>query len=29
MLDEDEIHPLFHGAPATTEFRKLASGSCG
>ena len=24
MLDEDEIHPLFHGAPATTEFRKLS-----
>ena len=24
MLDEtDEIHPLFHGAPRTTEFRKL------
>ncbi|MEM8630778.1 MAG: tRNA 2-thiocytidine(32) synthetase TtcA [Pseudomonadota bacterium] len=24
MLDEtDEIHPLFHGAPATTEFKKL------
>ena len=24
MLDEaDDIHPLFHGAPATTEFRKL------
>ncbi len=24
MLDDtDEIHPLFHGAPATTEFRKL------
>ena len=23
MLDETEIHPLFHGAPATTEFRKL------
>ncbi|MFO1143651.1 MAG: tRNA 2-thiocytidine(32) synthetase TtcA [Amaricoccus sp.] len=23
MLDEDEIHPLFRGAPATTEFRKL------
>ncbi|MEM9344035.1 MAG: tRNA 2-thiocytidine(32) synthetase TtcA [Pseudomonadota bacterium] len=24
MLDEaDEIHPLFHGAPKTTEFRKL------
>jgi tRNA 2-thiocytidine biosynthesis protein TtcA len=24
MLDEtDDIHPLFHGAPKTTEFRKL------
>src|SRR6056297_396166 len=24
MLDEtDDIHPLFHGAPASTEFRKL------
>ncbi len=24
MLDEaDDIHPLFHGAPSTTEFRKL------
>jgi tRNA 2-thiocytidine biosynthesis protein TtcA len=24
MLDDaDEIHPLFHGAPRTTEFRKL------
>ncbi|PRX33839.1 tRNA 2-thiocytidine biosynthesis protein TtcA [Meinhardsimonia xiamenensis] len=24
MLDDtDEIHPLFHGAPSTTEFRKL------
>ncbi|MFA7434163.1 MAG: tRNA 2-thiocytidine(32) synthetase TtcA [Gemmobacter sp.] len=24
MLDDtDEIHPLFHGAPAATEFRKL------
>ncbi|MFO6465545.1 tRNA 2-thiocytidine(32) synthetase TtcA [Jannaschia sp. KMU-145] len=24
MLDEaDDIHPLFHGAPRTTEFRKL------
>ncbi|WGH79270.1 tRNA 2-thiocytidine(32) synthetase TtcA [Jannaschia ovalis] len=24
MLDQpDDIHPLFHGAPATTEFRKL------
>ena len=24
MLDEaDDIHPLFHGAPVTTEFRKL------
>ena len=24
MLDQpDEIHPLFHGAPKTTEFRKL------
>ena len=24
MLDDnDEIHPLFHGAPKTTEFRKL------
>lgn len=24
MLDEtEEIHPLFHGAPASTEFRKL------
>ncbi|MDH3264610.1 MAG: tRNA 2-thiocytidine(32) synthetase TtcA, partial [Paracoccaceae bacterium] len=24
MLDEtDDIHPLFHGAPATTEFKKL------
>ncbi|MEL6523163.1 MAG: tRNA 2-thiocytidine(32) synthetase TtcA [Pseudomonadota bacterium] len=24
MLDEtDEIHPLFHGAPSTTEFKKL------
>ena len=23
MLDEtDDIHPLFHGAPKTTEFRK-------
>ena len=21
--DQDEIHPLFHGAPKTTEFRKL------
>jgi tRNA 2-thiocytidine biosynthesis protein TtcA len=23
MLDETEIHPLFHGAPTTTAFRKL------
>ncbi len=24
LLDEqDEIHPLFHGAPATPEFQKL------
>ncbi len=24
MLDEaDDIHPLFHGAPSTTEFKKL------
>ncbi|WP_316013607.1 tRNA 2-thiocytidine(32) synthetase TtcA [Roseobacter sp. HKCCA0434] len=23
MLDHDDIHPLFAGAPATTEFRKL------
>jgi tRNA 2-thiocytidine biosynthesis protein TtcA len=24
MLDEsDDIHPLFHGAPASTGFRKL------
>ena len=23
MLDETEIHPLFHGAPTTTEFKKL------
>jgi len=23
MLDGDEIHPLFEGAPRTTEFRKL------
>jgi tRNA 2-thiocytidine biosynthesis protein TtcA len=23
MLDDTEIHPLFHGAPDTTEFRKL------
>ena len=23
MLDQDDIHPLFAGAPATTEFRKL------
>ena len=24
MLDEgDDIHPLFHGAPGTTEFKKL------
>jgi tRNA 2-thiocytidine biosynthesis protein TtcA len=23
MLDRDDIHPLFDGAPATTEFRKL------
>lgn len=23
MLDETEIHPLFHGAPSTTEFKKL------
>jgi tRNA 2-thiocytidine biosynthesis protein TtcA len=23
MLDQTEIHPLFHGAPATGEFRKL------
>ena len=24
MLDDlDDIHPLFHGAPATTEFKKL------
>ena len=23
MLDQDDIHPLFHGAPDTTEFRKL------
>ena len=24
MLDEtDDIHPLFHGAPKTTEFKKL------
>lgn len=23
MLDEDEIHPLFRGAPSSTEFKKL------
>ncbi|MDP5359613.1 MAG: tRNA 2-thiocytidine(32) synthetase TtcA, partial [Paracoccaceae bacterium] len=23
MLDETEIHPLFYGAPSTTEFKKL------
>ena len=23
MLDETEIHPLFEGAPQTTEFKKL------
>ena len=23
MLDHIDIHPLFHGAPDTTEFRKL------
>ena len=23
MLDGDDIHPLFHGAPKTAEFRKL------
>jgi tRNA 2-thiocytidine biosynthesis protein TtcA len=23
MLDETEIHPLFYGAPTTTEFKKL------
>lgn len=23
MLDTDEIHPLFHGAPDSGEFRKL------
>jgi len=23
MLDHEDIHPLFRGAPATTEFRKL------
>jgi tRNA 2-thiocytidine biosynthesis protein TtcA len=23
MLDGDDIHPLFHGAPASVEFRKL------
>jgi len=23
MLDESEIHPLFYGAPSTTEFKKL------
>ncbi|MDG1431594.1 MAG: tRNA 2-thiocytidine(32) synthetase TtcA, partial [Paracoccaceae bacterium] len=24
MLDDlDDIHPLFHGAPSTTEFKKL------
>ena len=23
MLDADDIHPLFHGAPSTTGFRKL------
>ncbi|SES66450.1 tRNA 2-thiocytidine(32) synthetase TtcA [Oceanicella actignis] len=23
MLDHDDIHPLFHGAPDSTEFRKL------
>jgi tRNA 2-thiocytidine biosynthesis protein TtcA len=23
MLDSDDIHPLFHGAPASVEFRKL------
>ena len=23
MLDQDDIHPLFAGAPDTTEFRKL------
>ena len=24
MLDDSEdIHPLFHGAPSTTEFKKL------
>ena len=21
--DQDDIHPLFHGAPSSTEFRKL------
>ena len=23
MLDDNEIHPLFHGAPTTPEFQKL------
>jgi len=23
MLDETEIHPLFYGAPSTTEFKKM------
>ncbi len=23
MLDDTEIHPLFHGAPSSTEFKKL------
>jgi tRNA 2-thiocytidine biosynthesis protein TtcA len=23
MLDDDEIHPLFHGAPTTPDFQKL------
>ncbi|SHJ13166.1 tRNA 2-thiocytidine biosynthesis protein TtcA [Palleronia salina] len=23
MLDHNDIHPLFHGAPDSTEFRKL------
>ena len=27
MLDQPDIHPLFYGAPDSTDFRKLASGS--
>ena len=23
LPEADDIHPLFHGAPKTTEFRKL------